>query len=130
MRGNIYRFLRKVIRLPRPNEIWGERVDNKWSFSKFYLYLKYCISYALSHIGLVFGVAGTVISFSTWLAVKGYQGINVPLMIGLGVMFIALAGHVLIVLGMVKKENNLTQSQNEELLEIRDNTREILKKLK
>lgn len=126
MKNNLYIFLRRIVKLPRPNEVWGGKIENKWTLANFYLYLKYCISYALSHVGLIFGVAGTVISFSTWLAVKGYQNINVPLMLFFGILLIAIGGHILITLGMVKRENNLTQSQNEEILEIRNNTRKIL----
>lgn len=126
MKPKIYSFLRKVFKLPRPNEIWGD-VDNRWDVFNLLLYAKFAIGHLSSWIGFAFGLFQTIALLGIYTEKTG-SGFLVIALIGGGIaMFIA--GHVLIVLGTMKREGNLAATQNEPTLKLLENTRKILDKL-
>lgn len=127
---NIYHVARKVFKLPRPNEVWGEQAMNVWNPLNLYLYSKFAFSSALSHVGIVLGVLQTVLMFSIKFEAWGIGGpLAVALLTGGGILSLFLIGHILFVFGVIKRENTMTQSQNKELMEIKQAVKEIQKSL-
>ena len=119
---NLYHFLRIIIKLPRPNEIW-EGAENTWNLYSGWLYAKY-----------IFGVGSGEI-FSFWNVIQTsllfYVAFNNPFwaitISVLGMLGLFVLGHILTIIGYTRKTNKLVSSQNEQFMEILENTREILK---
>ena len=125
MKGKLYHIARKVLKLPRPNEIW-EGAENKWNFSKGLLYYRYTSGTFLGWAGMFLGMIQTVGIYGDRLGITGWWG-YVAWISG-GLFLVALGGHAMVVLNVMKLENTLTQSQNKEFIEIRDGVRELLKR--
>ena len=123
MKGKLYHLARTILKLPRPNEIW-EGTENRWNVWTGLLYFRYASGTLLGWAGMFLGLIQTIGIYGDKLGIEGWWGYLSWFSIGFFLIF--LAGHTLVVLGVLKKENTLTQSQNKEFIEIRDNTRKIL----
>ena len=120
---NLYHLLRIALKLPRPNEIWGENTENKWNLYNGWLYAKYIFGVGSGEVYSFWNVIQT--SLLIYVAFKSsFWAITIS---ASGIIGLFILGHILTAIGYVKKTNSLAQSQNEQLMEILKNTREILK---
>ena len=126
MKEKLYSFARQVFKFPRPNEIWGN-VENKWGLFNILLYIKFAIGHLSSWIGFAFGLVQTILLLGIVTKQTNLWVLGITILFGALIMFVA--GHILIVLGTMKREGNLAASQNEPTLKLLENTEEILKRL-
>lgn len=128
MKSKIYNFFRIVFKIPRPNELPGwEKVENKWDFFNVLLYIKFAIGHLSSWIGFAFGLIQTILLLGIVTKQTNLWVLGITIIFGGLVMFIG--GHILIVLGTMKREGNLAATQNEPTLKLLENTEKILYKL-
>ena len=119
---SLYHLLRTVIKLPRPPEIWGKGVEDRWDFYSGWLYSKYIFGIGSGEIYSFWNVVQT--SLLIYVAFQSPFW-SITISVG-GIVGLFVLGHVLTTIGYVKKTNSLAQSQNEQLMEILENTRKLL----
>jgi len=125
---NLYGLLRKYLKLPRPTEIWGEKVGNKWSPRLVYFYGRLAFGAAMGHLSMPKALLDTAIMFLVLFEVKEIATTWLLVLIGTSIIFAILSvGHILTVNDFIKQENQLAISQSPDMIEIRDNVREIMK---
>ena|SRR3990167_1851680 len=123
---NLYGLLRKYAKLPRPDEIWKDS-PNKWGVWQILLYgdmaLSVPLGYGMKPMSIFNTIVGLLILF------KLEELPTTPLIIFGVVLFFTLliAGHLAIAMGFIKRGAELQNSQNTDLIEIRDNVRKLLK---
>ena len=123
---NVYGLLRKYLKLPRPNEIW-KNVPNKWGAWQVLLYADMALSVPLGYGMKPVSIFNTIVGLLILFQLNDLPA--TPLIIFGVVLFFTLliAGHLAIVMGFIKRGTELQNSQNTDLIEIRDNVRELLK---
>ena len=123
---NVYGLLRKYLKLPRPNEIW-KNVPNKWGAWQVLLYADMALSVPLGYGMKPMSIFNTIVGLLILFQLNDLPA--TPLIIFGVVLFFTLliAGHLAIVIGFIKRGTELQNSQNTDLIEIRDNVRELLK---
>lgn len=116
---NLYRLVRKVVKLPRPNEIWGNEIRNSWRPYTIYLYFRMCMNQTLSHVGAVMGLFNTIVGLLILFELKDIASPKTVILGGLALfLFILALGHTIVAVGIMKKETMLLNSQNPEIREI------------
>lgn len=126
--GKLYRTLRKFAKLPRPDEIWGEAVTNKWTPRLIYFYGKLVFGEAMSHLTFPKSILDTILLFLVLFEIKDVAPDWVIVIIGaVGVIAILIIGHILTVMGFIKQQTQLQVSQTPDMIEIRDNIRTLIK---
>src|SRR3990167_7999689 len=123
---NLYGFLRKYAKLPRPDEIW-KNVPNKWGLWQMLLYADMSLSLPLGYAQKPVSIFNTIVGLLILFKLNDLP--TTPLII-FGVVlffFLLILGHIGIVAGLIKRGAELQNSQNTDLIEIRDNVRKLLK---
>lgn|SRR3990167_9715436 len=123
---NLYGFLRKYIKLPRPSEIW-RNIPDKWTPKLMYFYadmaLANALSFAMKPVSIFNTIVGVLILFKL-----NNLPISPLIVMGVVIFFGALVvGHIMIVEGFMKQQAELTNSQSPDLVEMRDNIRKLMK---
>ena len=126
MKHEIAKILQLIFRMPRPNMIWGNKVENNWNLMTGYLYMRYIFN---AGSGQVYGV-WNIIQSSLLLYVAFSNKTDAIVVAVVGVLSFFVVGHILVVIGFQKKEANLANSQNPDLMEIKNDVKEILKLVK
>ena len=123
---NIYGLLRKYLKLPRPDEIW-KNVSNKWGAWQVLLYADMALSLPLAYAGKPISIFNTIVGLLILFKLNDLP--TAPLIIfGIVLFFVLLiVGHIGIATGLIKRGAELQNSQNTDLMEIRDNVRKLLK---
>ena len=119
---NSYHLIRKFFKLPRPNEVW-QSAENRWDIWNILLYIKFAIGHLSSWVGFLFGLIQTVLLLG--IVTKQTDPVILAVVIGLGAFCMFVGGHILIVLGSMRRENNIAAGQNEPVIELLKNTNEI-----
>ena len=127
MKSRIYGFLRTVFKLPRPNEIWGDQAENKWNLVAVVSYLKFTTGHTSSWIGHIFGLIQTILLLG--IVTKRTSLLILAPVVLAGAIGMAIAGHILIALGLMRKENDFAAAQSTPTVKILENTEKILEKL-
>ena len=123
---NLYGVLRKYLKLPRPPEIW-RNVPDKWTFWQILLYADMILSVPLGYAQKPMSIVNTIIGLLILLEVKQVASGGIVIIAGLILFFLLLiAGHIAVVMGLIKRSAELQNSQNSDLIEIRDNVRKLL----
>ena len=123
---NLYGLLRKCLKLPRPDEIW-KNVPNKWGTWQILLYGDMALSLPLAYAGKPISIFNTIVGLLILFKLNDLP--TAPLII-FGIVlffFLLIVGHVGIVGGLIRRGAELQNSQNTDLMEIRDNVRKLLK---
>ena len=106
--------------------IWGNKVENNWNLMTGYLYMRYIFN---AGSGQVYGVWNII--QSSLLLYVAFSNKTVAIVVAVvGVLSFFVVGHILVVIGFQKKEANLANSQNPDLMEIKNDVKEILKLVK
>lgn len=125
MKHEIAKLLQLIFRLPRPNMIWGNKVENNWNLMTAYLYIRYIFN---AGSGQVYGVWNIV--QSSLLLYVAFSNKTLAVVVAVcGVLSFFVIGHILVIIGFQKKEANLANSQNPDLMEIKADVKKILQKL-
>ena len=124
---NIYGYLRKFFKFPRPNEIWGDKAKNQWDFWNILLYIKFSIGHLSSWIGFLFGLLQTILLLGIVTKQTNLLFLLIAVVFGSLIMFVG--GHILIVLGSMKRESIIAAEQNEPVVKLLQDTQKILDKL-
>ena len=123
---NLYGLLRKYLKLPRPDEIW-KNTPNKWGAWQVFLYADMALSLPLAYAGKPISIFNTIVGLLILFKLNDLP--TTPLIIfGIVLFFVLLiVGHIGIATGLIKRGAELQNSQNTDLMEIRDNVRKLLK---
>jgi len=123
---NLYGLLRKYLKLPRPDEIW-KNVPNRWGAWQILLYGDMALSLPLAYAGKPISIFNTIVGLLILFKLNDLP--TTPLIIfGIVLFFVLLiVGHIGIATGLIKRGAELQNSQNTDLMEIRDNVRKLLK---
>src|SRR3990167_10204965 len=123
---NLYGLLRKYLKLPRPDEIW-KNTPNKWGAWQVFLYADMALSLPLAYAGKPLSIFNTIVGLLILFKLEELP--TTPLIILGVVLFFTLliAGHLAIAMCFIKRGAELQNSQNTDLIEIRDNLRKLLK---
>ena len=123
---NLYGLLRKYLKLPRPDEIW-KNVPNKWGLWQGLLYGDMALSLPFAYAGKPISIFNTIVGLLILFKLNDLP--TTPLIIfGIVLFFVLLiVGHIGIATGLIKRGAELQNSQNTDLMEIRDNVRKLLK---
>ena len=123
---NLYGLLRKYLKLPRPDEIW-KNTPNKWGAWQVFLYADMALSLPLAYAGKPISIFNTILPLLILFKLNDLP--TTPLIIfGIVLFFVLLiVGHIGIATGLIKRGAELQNSQNTDLMEIRDNLRKLLK---
>lgn len=122
MRHRIIKFLQLIFQVPRPNMIWGDKVENKWNLMTGYLYMRYIFG---AGSGQIYGIWNVI--QSSLLFYLAFANRFIAIMISvIGILGFFILGHILVVIGFQKQEANLSNSQNPVLMKIKNDVDKIL----
>src|SRR3990167_8750067 len=125
---NPYGLLRKYLKLPRPTEIW-KNVPDKWGIWQILLYADLALAVPLGYAQKPMSIVNTIIGLLILLEIKQVASGGIVIIAGVILFFLLLiAGHLAITMGLIKRGAELQNSQNTDLIEIRDNVRKLLNK--